>query len=82
MVPVTRDEEPDEDCEVLVLGVVNVTGVNASVVVEAGINNVSSEAFVAIREVNFTGAVLEMTFPQDALSGPGGLSPASAKVGQ
>lgn len=80
VVSVNQDNEPDEGCQALVLGVTNVTAGNGSTIVEAGINDVSSEAVVAIEEVDFSSAVLEAVLPEDGRDGAGGLSPASAKV--
>lgn len=81
-VPIVHDDDPDEGCEVLVLGVTDVTGINGSAVVVGGIHDVSAQAIVAIDEVDFSSRVLETESRVDVGEVAGGLSPGTAKAGR
>lgn len=73
-------DEPDEGCEVVVVGVTAVTGTGASVVTDGGIHDVSTEAVVRLEEDDFTSAVRSTVDPDSVDVGGGGLSPATAEV--
>lgn len=73
------DEEPDEGCEFVVFNITTNSG-NGSVVQRSGIHDVGTVATIRIAENDFASSVLERS-TDDAHSGGGGLSPASAKVG-
>lgn len=78
--PVLHDEDPNEGCESVTLGVTAVTG-QGSAVLDGGIHDVSAEASVRIEETTFTSAVLETAPPEGLDAAGGGLSPATAQVG-
>lgn len=78
--PIVHDNDQDEGCESVTLGVAAVTG-NGLAVVDGGIHDVSAEAAVRIEESDFTSAVLDTVPPEGMDVAAGGLSPATARVG-
>lgn len=79
--PIVHDlNDPDEGCEVVVVGVTAVTGTGASIVSDGGIHDVSTEAVVRLEEDDFTSAVRETVEPEGLDVDGGGLSPAAAEV--
>ena len=78
--PILQDQDPNEGCESVTLGVTAVTG-EGSAVVDGGIHDVSAGASVRIDEITFTSAVLETAAPEGLDVAAGGLSPATAEVG-
>ncbi|CAM9750475.1 unnamed protein product, partial [Ectocarpus sp. 4 AP-2014] len=77
--PVVHDNDPDEGCEGVTIGVTAVSG-TGSAVVNGGIHDVSAEAVVTIEEDDFTSAVRTTTLPTGLGVGGGQLSPATAEV--
>lgn len=79
MVPlhIVNDDEPNEGCEFVSVGVSSVSSFG-SIVVNGGIHDVSAEAIVIIEESDFMSAILgtEGVSP----GGEGGLSPTTAEV--
>lgn len=78
--PVLPDDDANEGCEAVTLGVTAVTG-QGSAVLDGGIHDVSADASVRIEETTFTSAVLETAPPEGLDAAGGGLSPATARVG-
>lgn len=78
--PIVHDNDPDEGCEFVEVGVTAVSG-TGSAVLDGGIHDVSAEAVVLIEEDDFTSAVRTAVPPEGLNAGGGGLSLATAEVG-
>lgn len=78
-VPIVHDDDPNEGCELVIVGVTNIAG-NGVPVSVGGIHDASAESIIAIEEADFTSAVLETVLPVGLEVEGGGLSPATAEV--
>lgn len=78
--PIVHDNDPNEGCEFVQVGLTAVSG-TGSAVLNGGIHDVSAEAVVLIEEDDFTSAVRTTAPPEGLDAAGGGLSPATAEVG-